>query len=47
MVVDPTGRVLLELGTEPELAFVDVDPGRVAAAREALPLLTGNPARSL
>jgi len=47
MAVDPTGRVLLELGAEPDLAFVDVDPERVAVTRETLPVLDGNRLRSL
>lgn len=40
IVVDPTGRVLLELGTAPELAFVDIDPAEADTARGALPLLS-------
>ena len=39
MVVDPSGQVLLELGEEPELAIVDIDPERVKAVREALPII--------
>lgn len=39
MVVDPTGKVLLELGPAPELATVDVDLSQVDATREALPVL--------
>nr|WP_231980534.1 nitrilase-related carbon-nitrogen hydrolase [Tessaracoccus coleopterorum] len=39
MVVDPTGRVLLELGIAPELAFIDLDPAEADVAREALPVL--------
>lgn len=39
MVVDPTGRVLLELGTGPEVALIDLDAELVAETRKALPLL--------
>lgn len=39
MVVDPTGRVLLELGPAPQLAFIDLDPGEVYRARAQLPVL--------
>lgn len=39
MVVGPTGQVLLELGSEPDLAFVDLDIAHVDAARAALPVL--------
>jgi len=42
MVVDPTGQVLLELGAEPDLAFVDVDPEQVPVTRKTLPVLDGN-----
>ena len=41
LVVDPTGRVLLELGPAPELAFADIDPKTVAAVRARLPVLSG------
>ena len=47
MAVDPTGQVLLELGAEPDLAFVDVDPEQVAVIRERLPVLDGSPVRPL
>lgn len=39
MVVGPTGTVLLELGSDPELAVVDIDLRTVAATRERLPVL--------
>ena len=39
MVVGPTGQVLLELGSGPELAFVDLDTAQVDAARAAIPVL--------
>lgn len=39
MVVDPTGRVLLELGTGPEVALIDLNAELVAETRKALPLL--------
>lgn len=39
MVVDPTGRVLLELGESAELALIDIDPDHVDAVRAALPVL--------
>lgn len=39
IVVDPTGKVLLELGTADELAVIDIDPAEAEAARESLPIL--------
>lgn len=39
IVAGPLGETLLELGPEPELAYVDLDIPSVAAAREALPVL--------
>jgi deaminated glutathione amidase len=39
MVVDPFGRVVVELGAEPELVVVDIDPDEVDRARAALPVL--------
>ena len=39
LVVDPLGRVLLELGEEDELRVVDVDLAVVPAVRERLPVL--------
>ena len=47
MVVDPTGQVLLELDAEPDLAFVDIDPDKVAVTRKTFPVLDGNRLRSL
>ena len=40
IVVDPTGEVLLELGTADELAVIDIDPAEADAARESLPILS-------
>ncbi len=40
MVVGPSGEVLLELGDEPELAFIDLDLSEVPATRLRLPVLT-------
>jgi len=40
LAVDPWGEVLLDMGGErPGLAFVDVDPGRIAEVRAQLPSL--------
>jgi len=39
MVVSPTGEVLLELGDDPELAFIDLDLAEVPAVRLRLPVL--------
>ena len=39
MVVGPTGEVLLELGDEPELAFIDLNLAEVNAVRLRLPVL--------
>jgi len=39
MVVGPSGEVLLELGDEPELAFIDLDLSEVPATRLRLPVL--------
>lgn len=39
MVVDPWGDVVVELGPEPEVRLVDIDPAEVARARERLPVL--------
>jgi predicted amidohydrolase len=38
-VVSPLGKVLLELGAEPQLAFVDLDLTQVGDARATLPVL--------
>jgi len=40
IVAGPLGEILLELGPDPELAVIDLDPAVVAAARVALPVLT-------
>lgn len=37
MVVAPWGEVLLDAGSEPNLSFVDIDPGEVADARARVP----------
>jgi len=42
IVAGPLGEVLLELGAEPQLALVDLDPAAVAAARETLPVLANS-----
>lgn len=39
MVVDPTGRVIVELGDGEELAVVDLELAAVAGIRERLPVL--------
>ena len=39
LVVGPTGTVLAGLGAEPGLLVADVDPGELAAVRQALPVL--------
>lgn len=43
LAVSPTGEVLAELGTEPEMAVVEVDLAHVTAVREALPVLESPP----
>ena len=42
IVAGPLGETLLELGPEPELAYVDLDVASVAAARDALPVLVNS-----
>ena len=39
LVIDPWGEVLLDMGTEPGLAFVDCDLDRIVEAREQVPSL--------
>jgi deaminated glutathione amidase len=39
MVVDPLGKVLVELGEEEDLAFADISAARVSAVRAMLPVL--------
>lgn len=39
LVVDPWGEVLLDMGTEPGLAFADLDLSRVDAVRARVPAL--------
>lgn len=39
LAVGPTGTVLIELGSEPELAVIDLDLDSVPAVRERLPVL--------
>ncbi len=41
LAVSPTGEVLAELCTQPEVAVVELDLARVAAARETIPVLRG------
>lgn len=38
--VDPWGEVLCDLGPEPALGFVEIDPARVADVRARIPVLT-------
>ncbi len=38
-VISPLGRVLMELGPEPRLEFVDIEPSEVDDARGKLPVL--------
>ncbi|GAB3213666.1 carbon-nitrogen hydrolase family protein [Marinactinospora thermotolerans] len=38
-VIDPTGRVVHELGAAPETLVVDIDPATVTGVREAIPVL--------
>jgi predicted amidohydrolase len=39
LAASPLGEVIAELGAEPDLLLVDLDPALVARAREALPVL--------
>lgn len=39
LVVDPWGEVLLDMGETPGLAFVDIDPARVADVRARIPVI--------
>ena len=39
IAISPTGEVLTELGAEPGLLVVDIDPQAVTAARRAIPVL--------
>jgi deaminated glutathione amidase len=39
LVVDPWGEVIAEIGTEPGVVVVEVDPAQVAAARSRIPSL--------
>jgi len=38
LVADPWGEVLLEMGQEPGLGFVDIDPARIADVRSRIPV---------
>lgn len=38
LVVDPWGEVVLEMGGEPELAFAEVELGRIAEVRARIPV---------
>jgi len=40
LALDPWGDVLLDMGTEPGLALVDIDLARVEAVRARIPVLT-------
>ncbi len=39
LVVDPWGKVLLDMGSEAGLAFADIEPGQIAEVRRQLPSL--------
>ena len=39
LVADPWGRVLVELGSEPELAFAEIDLAAIAEVRARIPVL--------
>lgn len=39
LVVDPWGKVLLDMGAEPGLGFADIDPAEVETVRERLPAI--------
>ncbi|MDQ3140027.1 MAG: carbon-nitrogen hydrolase family protein [Pseudomonadota bacterium] len=39
LVVDPWGKVLLDMGSETGVAFVDIDPGQVDEVRSRLPAI--------
>ncbi len=39
LVVDPWGRVLLDMGDEPGLGFAEIDPGEVERVRSRLPAI--------
>jgi predicted amidohydrolase len=50
LVVDPWGKVLLDMGEEPGLGFADIDPAQVDEVRSRLPAIRhrrpiGDPAR--
>jgi len=38
LVADPWGELLLEMGGDPGLAFVDIDLGRIADVRSRIPV---------
>jgi predicted amidohydrolase len=37
LVVDPWGKILLDMGPEPGLGFAELDPGQVDEVRRRLP----------
>ena len=39
LIVDPWGRVLAEAGTEPGVILAEIDPAKVADARQRIPAL--------
>ncbi|HZB36824.1 MAG TPA: carbon-nitrogen hydrolase family protein [Beijerinckiaceae bacterium] len=46
LIVDPWGRVLAEAGTEPGVVLAEIDPAKVADARQRIPALKhGRPFR--
>jgi len=38
LVVDPWGELLLDMGSEPALAFAEIDLGRIAEVRSRIPV---------
>ena len=40
LAIDPWGEVLLDMGTAPGLALIDIDPTRVKTVRARIPVLT-------
>jgi deaminated glutathione amidase len=39
LVVDPWGKVLLDMGTQEGVAFAEIDPGQIEAVRSCLPAI--------
>jgi predicted amidohydrolase len=38
LVVDPWGKIVLDMGASPNLAFVDLDIGTIAEVRKQIPV---------